>query len=64
MLQRKLTPRLKDLDRFIIPCSIASNFSCKILFDLGTSIKLNALVYLQEVRTRRSETCNYEVATS
>lgn len=43
ILQRKLPSKLKDLERFIIPSSIGSNFSCKALCDLGLSINLMQL---------------------
>lgn len=43
ILQRKLPTKLKDLGCFIIPCSIRSSFSSKVLCDLATSINLMSL---------------------
>lgn len=62
VLYRKISPKLKDPSRFIFTYLIGSNFSRKALYDLGSNIKSNALVYLQEVRTRRSETYHCEIA--
>lgn len=44
VLQRKLPPKLKDFDYFIIPRSIGTSFSRKVFCDLGTSINLMSLL--------------------
>ncbi|KAK4270868.1 hypothetical protein QN277_019636 [Acacia crassicarpa] len=40
MLTNRLPPKLKDPDSFTIPCAIGSNYSGKVLCDLGSSINL------------------------
>ncbi|XP_016694489.1 uncharacterized protein [Gossypium hirsutum] len=38
--QDKLSPKLKDLGSFTIPCNIGESYCCKALYDLGSSINM------------------------
>lgn len=49
ILQRKLPPKLKDLDSFTIPCAIGSMAIGKALCDLGASINLMPLSILKKL---------------
>lgn len=48
ILQKKLSPKLRDPGSFTIPCTIGDKFFGKALCDLGASINLMPLsIYLQ-----------------
>nr|GEU67786.1 reverse transcriptase domain-containing protein [Tanacetum cinerariifolium]GEU77168.1 reverse transcriptase domain-containing protein [Tanacetum cinerariifolium] len=40
VIQNKFPPKLKDPERFLIPCTFSKTFSCNTLADLGASINL------------------------
>ncbi|GJV53999.1 hypothetical protein Tco_1449740 [Tanacetum coccineum] len=49
ILQNKVPPKLGDLRSFLIPCNFNKTFSCNSLADLGASINLMSVDFIDEI---------------